>query len=297
MTDAVTAGAAGTTNADTAGSQAGAAAAGNATGQPATANVAAASAPPIAWLPDADELTVGYIQNKGWDSPAKAVESYRNLEKTFGAEKAGRTVVIPNEGADAAEWDAYHAKLGRPKDAAEYKLPVPEGVPKEFSEAASKWMHEAGLNAKQAQTLAKHWNEHLGAEAAKLNETQAAARATDAAALKTGWGAAHDENLRIAQATRQALGVSDEEVDGIASKLGLKRTVELFHRLGQRTGEADFVSGIPAPSGVMTPAQAKAKLAELQGDRDWAGRYLKGGVAEKNELARLAKLANPDVKK
>lgn len=251
------------------------------------------AAPPIPWLPEADELTVGYLQNKGFDSPAKVVESYRNLEKVFGADKAGRTVVIPADGAEPAEWDAFHSKLGRPKDAAEYKLPVPDGVPKEFSDTAAKWMHEAGLNTKQAETIAKHWNEHIAAEAQKLNDAKAVARAADVEALKTGWGAAHDENLRIAQATRKALNVADEEVDGIAATLGLKRTIELFHRLGQRTGEADFVQGIPAASGVMTPAQAKARIAELRADKAWADRYVRGGVAEKNELARLSKLASP----
>jgi hypothetical protein len=260
---------------------------------PAAAPATPPAAPPIAWLPEADELTIGYIQNKGWDTPAKAVDSYRNLEKTFGAEKAGRTVVVPAEGAEPAEWDAYYQKLGRPKDAAEYKLPVPDGVPKEFAESASKWMHDAGLNPKQAQTIATKWNEHIAAEAQKVNETQAVARAADVEALKTGWGAAHDENLRIAQATRKALNVSDEEVDGIAAKIGLKRTIEMFHRLGQRTGEADFVSGIPAASGVMTPAQAKSRIAELRADKGWADRYVKGGLTEKNELMRLSKLASP----
>ena len=45
----------------------------------------------IAWLPNADADTKGFIETKGWQSPADAVTSYRNIEKMLGADRAGRT--------------------------------------------------------------------------------------------------------------------------------------------------------------------------------------------------------------
>lgn len=259
---------------------------------------AAPAAPPIAWLPQADELTVGYLQNKGWqDDPAKVVNGYRELEKTFGAGKAGRTVVLPDENADAAEVAKFYDKLGRPADAKGYEIKVPDGQAPDFANEAAGWMHEAGLSKKQGQALAEKWNAHVQAVTAKQAEDEAAGRAADAQALKAEWGAAHDQNVKIAQATRTKLGVSDEQIDKMASVLGLKQTIELFHKLGAKTGEAEFVAGSSAAPGVMTPAQAKAKIAELRADKAWAQRYVQGGLAEKNELARLSALASPEIKK
>ena len=285
-------------NTNTSGASADAAAAGNAAGQ--TAAASAAAAPPIAWLPQADELTVGYLQNKGWqDDPAKVVNGYRELEKTFGAGKAGRTVVLPDENADAAEVAKFYDRLGRPQDPKGYEIKVPEGQAPDFANEAAGWMHEAGLNKKQGQALAEKWNAYEQAVTTKQAEAEAAGRAADVQALKVEWGAAHDQNLKLAQATRAKLGVSDEQVDKMASVLGLKQTIELFHKLGAKTGEAEFVAGSSAAPGVMTPAQAKAKIAELQADKAWRARYIAGGnkSAEFNELARLSQLANPEIKK
>lgn len=265
---------------------------------PAAPAAPAAPASPIAWLPSADEATVGYIQNKGWDEPGKLVSSYQNLEKLIGAERAGRTVTMPGDKAEPAEVEAFYNKLGRPAEASGYKLDVPEGQSSELSDTAKKWFHEAGLTAKQAETVSKHWNGFIAEKTAAQAQAQQEKAQLDQQALTKEWGAAHAQNLQLAQQTRANLGVSNEEVDGIAQTLGLKRTIELFHKLGQRTGEGDFVAGHGTQDfgGVMTPAQAKAKITTLRADKTFAKRYFDKDSSALDEMARLHKLAYPEPK-
>ena len=119
------------------------------------------AAPPVAapnWLDGADEVTVGYVQNKGWEKPTQVLESYRNLEKLMGADRAGNTVILPKPDATPEEFGKFYDRLGRPSDAAGYKLQVPQGGDPEFAKIAGNWFHESGLTAKQGEELAGRWN-------------------------------------------------------------------------------------------------------------------------------------------
>ncbi len=93
------------------------AAAGGAAAAPAapaaTANTNGVAAGP-AWLPGADPDTTAYVTAKGWNDPAAAVTSYRNLEKLFGADRAGHTVQVPSEGSDEVTMNNFYTKIGRP---------------------------------------------------------------------------------------------------------------------------------------------------------------------------------------
>lgn len=264
----------------------------------ATPQAATPSAPGITWLPGADETTVGYVQNKGWDNPGKAVEGYRNLEKLLGADRAGRTVVIPGDGAEKSEWEGYFSKLGRPAEASGYELEVPNGQNGEFAQTAAKWLHEAGVSKKAGQAIAKAWNMHSEALAQAQLEADTARAQQEAAELNKTWGAAYDQNLSIAQNTRTSLGITDEEVDGLAGVIGLKRTIELFHSIGSRTGEPDFARGVGADNGgIMTPGQAKARIEELRTDPDFRKKYVSGSKEAVTEMTRLHALAYPEQKK
>lgn len=259
-----------------------------------TTAAATQTAPPIAWYPTADEEMVGYVQNKGWKEASDAVGSYKNLEKMLGAEKAGRTVVVPGDGADEAEINAFYDKLGRPQEASKYDIPMPEGSDAAFVEAAKTWFHKAGLSPKQAKAVAEQWNEYVAGVTKSGTEATAAGLAKDQTDLQNQWGAAYDQNLALAQKTRSTLGVTDAEIDKLSTVIGLKRTIEMFHQLGTRTGEADFVPGTGnVNNGALTPGQAQARITELKSDRDWVRRYTAGGKAEQAELTRLHQFAYP----
>lgn len=250
----------------------------------------------VAWLPGADDLTVGYVQNKGWDNPAKAVESYRNLEKLFGADKAGNTVVLPKPDAQPAELDAFYARLGRPAAPDGYKIPVPEGMDPAFAKTAAQWFFENGVPAKAAEGIATKWNEFAKQQAELADQARVAKFESDDAALHKKWGAAFDQNLGQVKAFYQAAGLNETVVDALQDAMGHLGAMEFLHGLAQKIGEPDFISGQTPGSfnGAMTPEQAKAQLETLRADREWTKKYLNGDAGAKAEMARLMRFAYPE---
>ena len=253
------------------------------------------SAGPIPWLPEVDETTAGYVQNKGWDSPVKMLDSYRNLEKLMGADKAGNTVVLPKPDATPEEMGKFYERLGRPADPTGYKLSVPDGADPAFAQAAAAKMHELGLPQKQGEALAAWWNEQVGtAQAGAKVQTEQAYQADDLA-LKATWGAAFQQNLAIAQAAYRGLGLDPATVDKLQGAMGHKATMEFLHKIGSKTGEADFVTGSgKEPFGsALTPGQAKSKIDELRRDKAFVSRLASGNAEAVAEMTRLHSFAHP----
>ncbi|MCB9943402.1 MAG: hypothetical protein H6851_07255 [Geminicoccaceae bacterium] len=108
-------------------------------------------------LGDADREWLGKAGHK---DIAAVVRGYRSLETFLGADKAGRGLVRPADEADAEAWDEFYKALGRPDDPAGYGLAEREGADPEFSAAAAKAMHEAGLTPAQANALTDWFNGH-----------------------------------------------------------------------------------------------------------------------------------------
>jgi hypothetical protein len=247
------------------------------------------------WLTGADEAMSGYVQNKAWKSPTEVITSYQNLEKLLGADRAGNTVVLPKSDAAPEEWNAVFDRLGRPADASGYKFEVPEQIgDPEFAKAASSKFHELGLSQKQGEALATWWNETAKSQYAAV-ETAAQQRfETENAKLQTEWGAAYAQNLTLAQAAVRALGVDGKTIDTLASAMGHKATMELFHKIGAKTGEADFVSGQGGFGSALTPAAAKDQIRTLMTDKTFSAKYINGDAEAKAKMAELHKYAYPE---
>jgi hypothetical protein len=247
-------------------------------------------------LTGADEARVGYVQNKGWTDPTQVVESYVNLEKLLGADRAGRTVVLPNPDAAPAELASFYDKLGRPSDPSGYKIPVPEGVPPEFATGVAAKLHELGIPKAAGDGLAAWWNEQATAAQTASNAALDASIATDDAALKTAWGAAFQQNVALAQAAVRGLGIDKATIDKMEANMGLKATMELFQKIGAKTGEPDFVTGEGGQKfgNALTPGQALAKIAELKADRDFITKLSRGDAGARAELSKLNAFAYPE---
>lgn len=257
---------------------------------PAAVTPAPASTPAgaNAWLEGADELTLGYAQNKGWQNPLEAVKSYQNLEKLLGADRAGRTVVMPGENATPEEKAAFYEKLGRPTTPADYGIKPGEGGDPKAVEPFLNKFHELGLSKFQAEELTKFTGDMAKQQEAAKASQQAATFAADDQALRSEWGAAYDQNVMAARASVQALGLDAATIDKISGTLGHKATMELFSKIGSKTGESSFVTGDPGNfSGAMTPAQAKAQIKELQADRAFIKLYTAGNAEAKAKMAQL----------
>jgi hypothetical protein len=245
------------------------------------------------WLgDDAPEDLRGYVQNKGWKHPREVLEGYRNLEKVVGTAR----LAMPKDENDVEGYNKVYDALGRPKSAAEYKLPVPEGADPAFAKAASEVFHKAGVTSKQASAVATWWNEQMGnaqkaAEEKYLAESDAAMQK-----LEATWGSAYQERMETTKRAVRQFGIDATTADAMERALGTEKFMDFMWRVGHAISEHGAGAGLEQPgtgSGALTPEQAKAEIARLKGDREWAKKYANGGAEESRRMQQLHKWAFP----
>lgn len=243
------------------------------------------------------------VKAKGWKGPADALLSYQNLEKVFGADKAGRTILAPKSEDDADGWGAVYDRLGRPESPDKYNLPVPEGDDGSFAQAVAPVLHELGLTSKQAQGLAEWWNGMSGQRIEQEREAFIQKSEQDFAELRREWGAAADQNTDLAKRALvrfgQDAGIDADGLERLEQAIGTGPMLKLFHAIGASFAEGSFVSSDEPNSGAMTPQQAKNKIATMFADEEFMGRYMNpdervraGAIAE---MERLHRMANPEL--
>ena len=245
------------------------------------------------WYDAYPEEVRGTIQTKGWQSPADVIQSYTNLEKLLGADKAGRGVVLPKEDADPSEWNQVYDKLGRPKSPADYKLPVPEGETGQFAEMAAGKFHELGLTAKQAAGLAEWWNSQSQEMQASQFNQLAQNSEQEMGQLQQEWGKDYDANIEAARRATRQFGLEAPTLEKIENAIGTKQMLQLFAKIGKGVGEDSFVDGSRAGGLGMSPEAARVRISQLKGDREWAAKYLGGSADAKAEMERLMRAAYP----
>ena len=251
---------------------------------------------PVApWMVGMDTDSVEYLQGKHFETPSDLLKSYKSAEAYIRVPEDNRLVLPPSE-AGPEVWGKFYDKLGRPSDPAGYKIPVPEGVPPEFATGVAAKMHELGVTKAQGEALASYWNEQGAAAQAATKAALDASIAADDAALKKDWGSAFQQNVALAQSAVRALGIDKATIDKMEANMGLKATMELFQKIGSKTGEPDFVTGEGNQKfgNALTPGQAQAKIAELKTDHDFISKLSKGDAGARAELTRLNAFAYPE---
>jgi hypothetical protein len=243
-------------------------------------------------IPWFSETHKEFVENKGWKTGDDAIGSYVNLEKLVGADKAGRTVVLPKDENDAEGRKAFHAKLGVPETADKYELPLPEGDDGAFSKTASEWFHQAGIPKTAAQAIATKWNEHFAGLVKAGEDADKAESEKQLGALKTEWAADYEKNAELSRrglkAYGEKAGLDEHDLKALELSIGTAKMLKMFHALGQSTQESDFAQGDQQTFN-MTPAQARAKVEEIRAKR------IKNEISEKdflNEMDRLGPIAN-----
>ena len=190
-----------------------------------------------------DDVEIGGIQNKGWKSPADAVRSYNSLEKLRGVPE-DRILKLPEEGSTDG-MDGIYEKLGRPSEASEYIMDLPEGM--NVDEGLMSSMQETafanGVNAKGFTEMAKIYNESLQQQETAYQESMAQELETQKASLKNQWGTKHDEAQFIADKAMREMGISDDERSILESGLGHDGMYKFFKKVGDSLGEAVYVEG------------------------------------------------------
>jgi hypothetical protein len=251
------------------------------------------------WTSGLNEDGQGFVENKGWTSADQMLDSYQHLEKTVGA-PADQVVRLPKED-DAEGWGDVYTRLGRPEEPAGYKLnevAVPEGVP-DFTPRLREWAHEAGLSQNQTSQIHEKFQARLVEMSGELQNQQAEQAAAEEQALRKEWGSAWDENLNAGRRFRERFKINDEMTDKLESALGLRGLLELSAAIGRGLGEHGMPTGAEDDGGGltfgMTPASAKAKIADLSLDKDFMDQYMDGRKEAVARMTRLHSLAHPDV--
>ncbi len=296
-----------TGGAGTPGAAPGATAPAPAGGAPASGNLSTAttttgfanpgSATVVDWTSGMTDDHKGYVQQKGFKDPTAVLDSYRNLEKVIGVPQE-RILKLPVKEDDPA-WGEVYEKLGRPRDAKEYKIDVPkEFGDDKFADWARTTFHELNISKNAGEKLAGKWTEFV--QNAQKGRVEAYNNRVnlEGEALKKEWGAAYEKHVSIAKHAASAFGIEGPIIDKLESAMGFSGIMKFFHGIGSKIGESGFVSGGTGAGNnfgnVMTPDAARGRIQALRSDPDFVRRYTAGELGAKEEFERLHKMAHPE---
>lgn len=214
----------------------------------------------------ADSGVRDWVTAKGFKDPGALAQSAHHLEKLTG--DLNSIIRLPKDDKPES-WGPVYDRLGRPKTPDEYKLPIPQGDSGEFAKTVSSWMHEAGLNPRQAQALAMKWNEHVAGLKTANTKAISDRIAAETQALKTEWGADFEANMALVDRAAVAFGLNVDTLTKIRDALGTAAASKLLHNIGMKLGVDDtFVAGSnEGGGGFMSAERARAEIAQLQKDR------------------------------
>jgi hypothetical protein len=240
------------------------------------------------WVSGLDEDTQAFVKNKGWDSPAKVVESYHQLEKFAGGSR--NLLEMPGEDADEEALGQFYNRLGRPESPDNYELDLPDDV----DQGLTDWFKDAafrhGLTNNAAKNLYSEFNEKMIADAEAYQEEMSMNSEHEMAELKKEWGRAYDANIDAGKRAVAALGYDADKLSALEAKLGTGEMMTLFATLGSKMGEASFEGGERSGSSSfsITPGEAKQQITDLKTNKDFMDKYLSG---DKDAVAKMARLS------
>ncbi len=250
-----------------------------------------------------DKDLKGYAELNHWKDPEAAARDAREAQKLIGVPKEDLLRVPKDFGvAKPEEVAAVYDRLGRPKTAAEYKLPTVEGG-EEFAGKMAPLLHTAGLNQKQVDVIANGWNSYMNEAVAAQDRAQEQQEQLDMETLHKEWpGEVFNAKQELARrAVREFIvplvgeKIAGEKASEILGKvedaIGTSAFMKLFAMIGEKAGVEDkFVDG--GRNGFdMSPAAARARLDMLKLDKEWSGKVIANpGGPERQEWDRLIRI-------
>lgn len=150
---------------------------------------------------------------------------------------------LPDDG-DEKGWQDLYAKLGRPEKIEDYGIKPPEGSDGTFLNTALGWMHESGLNKKQAETVINKFNEYAAEQQKSAQENIANQNAANREKVIKSWGSEVKANTAILQNAVQRF-FPDAVIEKF-STAGLLNDPDLVNAvlaIGKALGEDKTVTG------------------------------------------------------
>jgi len=263
----------------------------------AAAAAAAAAGGSKPWYDGIDAETIGHWDNKGWkkddakEIALAATKQAREAEKYFGV-PADQIIKMPKADAKPEDIKAFHQRLGAPADPKEYDFSSVKGadgnpMPEALAETLRASAHAQGLTKAAAAAIAADVQKSLDSARSSETTINAGKLAEEKAKLKADWGPNFDFNHLKAMEGARRLGITPEAVKALEGQIGYKDVMEAMRKIGAGTSEDAFIERGATGGTVHTREGAVARKSELMADKAWGDRYLKGGVAEKQEMDRL----------
>jgi len=213
------------------------------------------------WTDGASEETAALIGERGWDSVDALAKSYRNLELHAGGSKKVLEVPETPEGMEE-----FYSKIGKPAEAKDYKTGI-EGDDA-YNEFLQNAFHKSNLTTDQAKAFSSELSQRMETakeEARIKEEAQAAAQEEE---LKKEWGQAYDEKMASVEAGRKALDLSDEEFEALSKFAGPGWLKSKMAKIAEMSSEGSIPATENKPKGLLTPAEANQKMADMQLDQN-----------------------------
>ena len=198
------------------------------------------------------------VQVPGPDASAEARQKY--LEKVL--EKTPEVMVRPSDD----NMDEVYNSLGRPETHEKYEVP-PMGdevyIDNDSVNAFRPIAHKAGLSQKQfaeiVQEMTNNTNERSSQAMQEHQETMKE--------LQKEWGAAYDQNLRIADKFRQD---HFNHIQVPISEMGAADIRSMFTAGKAMLGEGVELTQEGGAQAIMTPAEAEHTINEIMSNREHA---------------------------
>jgi hypothetical protein len=248
------------------------------------------------WYESANDEVKGYIQNKGWDDPLKAVSSYQELEKYRGASE-DQLIKLPKEGES---YDAVYDRLGRPESSDKYEFEAPENasIDTDRLDTFKGIAHSAGLNNEQFAKVVSEISSYETGIVQQLQEQRAQEQATQLEALKKEWGDGFDERAELGRRfVRKNLPADmnrEETLNAIENAIGTAAMLKLFANSGTGAGEDRLPKdGEDKPYGYTREqaiADKKALMSELKASPERLVSYNSAKGPDYDKMQRLNKM-------
>lgn len=270
---------------------------------PETQGQAPAAEQSATWFESAPDEIKGYIQNKGWDDPMKAVSSYKELEKFHGASEADLLMLPKDPDAEGA-YDPIYNKLGRPESADKYEIELPEGIEVDAERLGGikDVAHKLGLNSKQLGALIDYDAAYSQKAMEAHNEQLKIQNQADYDGLLKEWGSNSEERMELSRrglrSQLEKAGIPSDQLqsiaDGIEQQVGPAVTLKLFANIGEGTREDALPSSTgDAPFGYtreQAAADRAAVMAELRDDPAKLAAYNQGKGPQYDKMKQLNKV-------
>ena len=229
------------------------------------------------------------IAANGYKNFDDVVDGHNAHQSKIGSDK----LVVPGENATPEDWDSAYTALGKPAEAKDYTIPVPEGFePTDndiaFQDNFREVAHKLGLNQTQVDGLS-NWNNGLLADGATETAANVAKEEQETmASLRQHYGTDADAKIDAAEALIANIGGDD--VAKAFQTSGLSRNFAIVNMMIKLSGMAGGETNLVGSGGGGGADSIDAQIAKLTSDKGYFDPAASNHAQLNKQVAELYKI-------